>query len=372
MDQKTALHRFQHGAFLIIAGVPPKTEFGIDCCKFVIAEKFRGVKMIPPGPHFVYCASVGPFGDAAPRVGFIHYFREREIVIREWDPTTEELRIRTKGDPEVEKQFIQENILQFDELLAPYDFENLPKWHNLTTYVTEDTVKSLSPACGVIRTCAELLSCPDDERPRGGGSCGQATSPKSKKIDLLFDEDNLLPKLKPIPGTAPNFTELPPRIVKASPAEITSSFMDSIAALDKLMETFASQTALLAEIQFSFALFVAGCSTDGLAHWRKILAIASNTEEGVQKYRNFYKRLLLCLQYQLPHLPVEVMQPSPENTVYQDVRKLVGNCILGKLQGDVENFTSYLAELMLWTFEDILDEDPEDLPVVVECPGDFS
>ncbi|XP_055709231.1 protein AAR2 homolog [Phlebotomus papatasi] len=367
MDQKTALHRFHHGAFLIIAGVPPKTEFGIDCSKFVIAEKFRGVKMIPPGPHFVYCASVGPFGDTAPRVGFMHCFREREIVIREWDAETEELRIRTKGDPEVEKQFIQENIREFDELLAPYDYDSLPKWHNLTTYVTAETVLNLSPSCGIIRTCADLLSCSNDDRPRGGGTCSQSTSPKSHKIDLLFDEDNLLPQLKPIPGTAPNFTKIPPRFCKeASPAEITSSFMDSIVALDKLMGSFSTQESLLAEIQFSFALFVAGCSTDGLAHWRKILAIICNTEEGIQKYKDFYRKFLLCVQYQLPHLPVEVMQPSSENTVYQDVRKLVANCILGKVR-DVDHFKSYLSETMLWTFEDIFEEDPEDLPVIVEC-----
>uniref|UniRef100_A0A1L8DGU0 Protein AAR2 homolog n=1 Tax=Nyssomyia neivai TaxID=330878 RepID=A0A1L8DGU0_9DIPT len=367
MEQRTALHRFQHGAFLIIAGVPPKTEFGIDCCKFVIAEKFRGVKMIPPGPHFVYCASVGPFGDVAPRVGFIHYFREREILIREWDPATEELRIRTKGNEVVEKQFIQENIREIDEFLAPYDYESFPKWNTLTNYISADAVRKLSPACGIVRTCTDLLSCSDSERPRGGGSCSHATSPKSKKIDLLFDEDNLLPHLKPVPGTALNFTQLPPRFAKeATPAEITRSFMDSIVSLDKLLASFTSLDTLLGEIQFSFALFVAGCSTDGLAHWRKILGIVSNTEEGVQKYGNFYKKYLHCIQYQLPHLPIEVMEPSPENTVYQDVRKLVKNCTNGNVN-EVENFRQFLGERILWSFEDVLEEDPEDLPVVVDC-----
>uniref|UniRef100_A0A7G3ASR9 Protein AAR2 homolog n=1 Tax=Lutzomyia longipalpis TaxID=7200 RepID=A0A7G3ASR9_LUTLO len=369
MDQKTALHRFQHGAFLIIAGVPPQTEFGIDCSKFAIAEKFRGVKMIPPGPHFVYCASVGPFGDTAPRVGFIHYFREREIVIREWDPATEELRTRTKGNAEMEIQFIQENIREIDEFLAPYDYESLAKWNTLTNCVTAEIVLNLSPTCGIIRTCTDLLSCSDSERPRGGDTRGaQGTSPKSKKIDLLFDEESLLPNLKPVPGTAPNFTELPPRFApEASPSEITSSFMDSIGTLDKLMASFTSSETLLGEIQFSFALFVGGCSTDGLAHWRKILGILSNTEMGVQKYRLFYKKYLQCLQYQVPHLPVEVMQPSPENSVYQDVRKLVKNCLLGNLSGDTENFCRFLGDRMLWSFDDVLEEDPEDLPVVVEC-----
>ncbi|GAB0094964.1 protein AAR2 homolog [Sergentomyia squamirostris] len=369
MEQKIALHRFQHGAFLIIAGVPPKTEFGIDCCKYVIDEKFRGVKMIPAGPHFVYCASVGPFGDVASRVGFMHYFREREIVIREWDPAKEELRIGTKGDPEVEKQFIQENIRQFDELLAPYDYENLPQWQNLTSYITADTVLALSPSCGIIRTCADLLSCPDSERPRGGESSTPSPSPKSKKIDLLFDEDNLLPQLKPIPGTAPNFTKIPPRFVKgATPQEITNSFLDSIVALDKLLGLFPRNEALLAEIQYSFALFVAGCSTDGLSQWRKILAIVSNTENGVTKYRKFYEQYLHCLQYQVPHLPVEVIPPSAENTVYQDCKNLVKNCILGRLNDIIEHFKRCLKDTILWDFEDVFEEDPEDLPVVIEIP----
>ena len=30
------------------------SEFGIDCHAWVTGPNFLGVKMIPPGPHFIY------------------------------------------------------------------------------------------------------------------------------------------------------------------------------------------------------------------------------------------------------------------------------------------------------------------------------
>lgn len=114
MDQDTARTLFERCAFLIIAGVPKGTEFGIDLSSFKVDENFRGVKMIPEGPHYIYCASQGPYGDAAPRVGLMHYFFQGEVFIREWDNEKEELRERRADLVEVEKLRIKENIKDLD------------------------------------------------------------------------------------------------------------------------------------------------------------------------------------------------------------------------------------------------------------------
>lgn len=114
MPQELARHLFAEGAILIVAGCLPGTEFGIDLNTYIVDEKFRGVKMIPAGPHYVYTASQGPYGDSALRVGFLHYFQPQEIVIREWDTEKEELRVRTKGDTALEIQRIRENIKELD------------------------------------------------------------------------------------------------------------------------------------------------------------------------------------------------------------------------------------------------------------------
>ena len=54
MDQDTARVLFREGAVLILHEVPEGTEFGIDYHSWTVGPKFRGIKMIPPGVHFVY------------------------------------------------------------------------------------------------------------------------------------------------------------------------------------------------------------------------------------------------------------------------------------------------------------------------------
>lgn len=361
MPQELARQLFEQGAFLIIAGVPVKTEFGIDMSSYSVGEKFRGVKMIPPGPHFVYTAAQGPYGDTSSRIGFIHYFKSQEIVIREWDNEKEELRARSKGNREQEVASIRNNLRELDSFLAPYDFSTLAKWNNLTNHLTETTINRCQPECGLIRPSVEFESCSNDERPKGNNVQGQRIN------KLNNDEEELLPKLKMVPETAPKFTKLPEMYPKdLTPHEISLAHMDSILAVDQLFSSFDNPNHLLDEIQFAFTLYLSGYSTDSLAHWRRILGILSNSEMGVEKKSTFYQNYLSVLQYQLPELPEELMEPTERNTVYKDIGNLVKNCTLCGLGKEADYLIANLSQEMGWTFDNLLYEDPEDLPVVVE------
>ena len=44
----------QRKAFLLCLDVPEKTEIGIDYNSWHTGERFKGIKMIPPGVHFVF------------------------------------------------------------------------------------------------------------------------------------------------------------------------------------------------------------------------------------------------------------------------------------------------------------------------------
>lgn len=114
IPQEMARILFEEGALLIIAGVPSGTEIGLDLSPNKVDEMFRGIKMIPPGPHFVYTAAEGIYGDTAARVGFIHYFKKQEIIIREWDANTEELRPRPNACVERDKVRIKGNLSEID------------------------------------------------------------------------------------------------------------------------------------------------------------------------------------------------------------------------------------------------------------------
>lgn len=114
LPQDLAQKLFEEGAILILLGVPIGTEFGMDLKAYKVGENFRGVKMIPPGPHFVHTAAEGPYGDNALRVGFIHYYKKQEIVIREWNDENEELRERISADIETDIARIRTNIKDID------------------------------------------------------------------------------------------------------------------------------------------------------------------------------------------------------------------------------------------------------------------
>lgn len=58
-------YMYENGAFLLFLGFPEGSEFGIDYKSWKTGERFKGLKMIPPGVHFVYCSI-----KAAPRIGF--------------------------------------------------------------------------------------------------------------------------------------------------------------------------------------------------------------------------------------------------------------------------------------------------------------
>lgn len=117
MSPELAQQLLAAGAVLIVAGCPVGTEFGIDLNAYRIDERFRGVKMIPPGVHYVYTASQGAYGDTALRTGFMHFFQPGEVVIRQWDAAAEELHERQAVSAEAsrtESDRIRSNLQELD------------------------------------------------------------------------------------------------------------------------------------------------------------------------------------------------------------------------------------------------------------------
>lgn len=54
MDGELANRLFSEGAALVLLDVPERTEFGMDYNSWAVGPKFKGVKMIPPGFHFIF------------------------------------------------------------------------------------------------------------------------------------------------------------------------------------------------------------------------------------------------------------------------------------------------------------------------------
>lgn len=100
---------------------------------------------------------------------------------------------------------------------------------------------------GVIRSALELMSCKDSERPKHNdiSNNSPSSSKQAKRSRLSGDEamlDNLLPDLKPRPGTELRFTEFPTENYPAdsTPAEITHHSLDLSYTLSCFLQKFDS------------------------------------------------------------------------------------------------------------------------------------
>lgn len=261
------------------------------------------------------------------------------------------------------KRKTQTFIDDFIRFLAIYDYENLNKWRNLTNHLTEEAVERLSPACGVIRNQVEFRSCPDKDRPRGKPE----TPIRNIKIRSLDDESMYLPNLEVIPETQPNYSKLPERITKSTaPSDVTFNNIDTVNLIEKLLNEVTTKSELLEELQHTFIVYLCGLSVDSLAHWRQILSLLCNSETYVERDVNFYKSFVNIIKYQIPEIPVEFIEQGPSNTIYGDIKNLLRNLVLNGCTETSESLQAHLKTFIGWTFEDILDEDPEDLPVIVE------
>lgn len=244
-----------------------------------------------------------------------------------------------------------------------YEYENITRWKNLTNFITEDVITRLSPTSGIIRNAVEFKSCPDKDRPRGKPE----TPIRNIKIRSNDDEEMYLPQMEVITESQPKFTKLPERYNKnSSPAEKTFNNIDTINLIENLFTETMPKQHILEELQCSFIIYLCALSVDSLSHWRQILSLLCNSERAVEKHKSFYKQFVSIIKYQIPEIPIEFIEQSTSNTIYLDVKSLLRNLMLNNCPDMAISLQKHLDDTIAWTFDDILEEDPDDLPQIVE------
>ena len=68
--------------FLLLLDSPPGLQFGIDNQFWETGPLFQGLKVIPPGPHYVYFALKDE--DYQNRMGFFIHIKGHDVVVRKW------------------------------------------------------------------------------------------------------------------------------------------------------------------------------------------------------------------------------------------------------------------------------------------------
>eukprot|EP00201_Polytomella_parva_P023203 CAMPEP_0175043886 /NCGR_PEP_ID=MMETSP0052_2-20121109/3469_1 /TAXON_ID=51329 ORGANISM="Polytomella parva, Strain SAG 63-3" /NCGR_SAMPLE_ID=MMETSP0052_2 /ASSEMBLY_ACC=CAM_ASM_000194 /LENGTH=177 /DNA_ID=CAMNT_0016307061 /DNA_START=40 /DNA_END=570 /DNA_ORIENTATION=+ len=164
LDSQTAEKLVDEGGSVLVLGLPLGTAFGIDHQVFTIGPLFKGVKMIPPGPHFIsYCvASQRSPNDFSPPSGRWIFLKNKQVSVWRFDGSTEELEGIINED---EKERFVEGVRRhdFDSGMAPYDLARLHQWRMLAQFISEPVIKKLSPISGVISVMAEGVEEEEEE-----------------------------------------------------------------------------------------------------------------------------------------------------------------------------------------------------------------
>ncbi|KAF9409177.1 a1-alpha2 repression [Podila epigama] len=165
MDNDTLKRLFKAGAILLVLDAPQnQLEFGIDVNCWNTGPKFKGIKIIPPGAHFVYyslhtskdkptepqddsktieVAEGGPSGGDV-RIGFWHVFASGEVVVMKWNAYNEEMELET--DQEQIARY-KAGIQEFDPFLGAYPLlppeSTYPAWVKISNHIQQNTVSRI-------------------------------------------------------------------------------------------------------------------------------------------------------------------------------------------------------------------------------------
>ncbi|XP_032431981.1 protein AAR2 homolog [Xiphophorus hellerii] len=373
MDPDVALRLFEEGATLVLLGVPQGTELGIDCKSWQVGPRFRGVKMIPPGLHFLHFCSVNSpscGGEIGPKSGLFLTLKPREILLAHWDPKEEDLDFSaSKNEEEVNR--IRSTLRELDPYLGPYPYEVMRKWVSLTDQISQELAVNLQPLSG--RVCAFSDIIPElqfrhtkdrAEQPRNDTAC------QSMREGL-----DRLPKMKQREGTELRFSDIPKKTYPpgASPAEITRCSMDLSYSLETVVEqNYPDQPLnLLGELQFAFVCFLVGNVYEGFEHWKSLLALLCRSEDAMRKRKELYLGLITVLYHQLGEVPPDffvdiVSQSNFLTSTLQDFFQFAtGPGVDSTLRKKAEKFKAHLTKKFRWDFDADMDDCA---PVVVEIP----
>ncbi|EXB66973.1 hypothetical protein L484_004898 [Morus notabilis] len=383
MDPEMALELVKHGAMLLLLDVPQYTIVGIDTQVFTVGPAFKGVKMIPPGPHFVFYSSSSRDGkEFSPIIGFFCHVGASEIIVRKWDQQDEKL---VKVSEEEEERYSEAvRSLEFDKHLGPYNLRQYADWTRLSNYITKSVIERIEPIGGEITVANEPAMIKNT--PKTAMEKALDEQLKSSKCSTSIDKSQL---------RGCYYTSIP-RVIKRKGAqghELTFLNLDKTQLLESLLikDYGGSEDLLLGELQFAFVAFLMGQSLEAFLQWKSLVSLLFEcTEAPFHTRSQLFVKFIKVIYFQLKY---GLQKDSPDTTgaaaallddswfsadsflhhLFKDFFSLVQDASV--VDGDLLSWTRRLQELLEktlgWEFQQksavdgiYFEEDDEFAPVV--------
>nr|CAG4638646.1 EOG090X0AVR [Cyclestheria hislopi] len=305
-------------------------------------------------------SSVGKDGQVAPRTGFFHNFRRKEILARKWSQETEDI-VDTISDED--KDRLQCNLKDLDSSLGAYPYQSWKKWISLTNKITVDVIEKIKPLCDKISSVADLI--PSENEPE---------MKKAKRILRANIESTMLPSMQERPGTELRFTSIPSESYPegATPSQITKYSLDSSYVLEQLLSCWQKSDQLLGELQMAFICFLVGQVYSAFEQWKKLLTILCTADEMLQKNPKLFINFIGDVYFQMQEVSADFFVDiiTQDNFLVHIFRIFFSNISENKhldaqLRKRGHQLEEYLTQRFQWDFSM---ESEEDAPVVVQLP----
>ncbi|KAI4915230.1 uncharacterized protein J4E92_009508 [Alternaria infectoria] len=288
---------------VLLLNLPPKALAGIDLLSFTSSPRFRGVKNIPPGLHFVFTASDstlsvrhGAWFYVTPGVG------SPQVFVKKWDESTEDLVAETSQTEVLRHKANLGSI--WKDGLTPYRqtvqegdsgaeegwSEESTDWSKLTSQVTPTM---LSRICGLNPDHWNLTSASSapqdlDEIP-GLENSNSMLHPEKELRFLPID----LKKTWREGATGRERTEA---------AQDRSWFLgDLIDNHCQASDLRGREDEILGELQFTFLMVLTLNNNSCLEQWKRLLRLLLTCRQAVKQRSRLFLDFLRCLRIQLGH-----------------------------------------------------------------------
>lgn len=392
MERTAEVERLtEHGCSVLCLGCPEGMLFGIDYSAWTVGPRFMGVKLVPPGLHYIYSSGSGEDVGVG-RTGFFLLMEAKQVMVFRWDPLNEELTML--DDKDEESRYVDGvRGFDFDSNLGPYPLDLSAQWVELTRHASPRLVRKIEPLGKAIRhKRAEY-----DAGASQQNSNSTSTQSKSEEVSISDNADDPMigqsaqTEAEPVTqstaqsglesndGSGTLFFSTIPRSRKAkhnSPAETTQIHMDRTKQLEEMIrsEYETHEMSILGELQLAYITFILGQNYDGFEQWRALLLLLCSCEGAVITRPELFAELCRVFFAQLSQAPADLFGDdlTKENFMGSSVLSLIELCDADGLPLKLRRRCGKLRELVQEKFG-ISVEDLAllgvDAPQIVESDG---
>jgi A1 cistron-splicing factor AAR2 len=403
----TVQHLQEQGCSVLCLDCPEGILFGIDYSAWAVGPQFMGVKLIPPGLHFIYCsASAEEVG--ATRSGFFLFMRPQSVTVLRWDPETEEL-VGLENQDEELRYADGVRGYDFDSNLGPYPHELDSQWRELTRHATADLVERIEPVSKVIRAKRAEYDPGEDQnvvqadqksqvhQDAAGYECENLAAHVSgagmdadDEPDAVMDTETSSQqqpttdiqqnhRIESNQGNGTLFFSAVPRVRKLkglSPMETTQLHMDRSSQLENMISKFyrGNEFGIIGELQLAYIAFLLGQNYDGFEQWKALLMLLCSCETAVVSKPELFAELLRAFFAQVTQAPQDLFGDdlTKENFLGTCALSLLELCGSEDAPPRLRNRCGKLRELLDEKFGMSTDDLAllgEDAPQIVELDG---